>query len=94
MNKITEKTKKRLQYTPEGYSYVVVNRDECVKWGGFGICDFCGEEFEEGYLSFVLASCICPNCFKDFRKRRTIHTSDLELQKFHHESWYSYHLDR
>lgn len=94
MYKITEKTKNRIEYTQEGYSYIKVSRQECFDWGGYAVCDHCGEDFLEGRLVFVLASCVCPQCFKEFDDRHTKYEEDLKLQEESHEPWYSYHLDR
>ena len=35
------------------------------KLGGYGVCDYCGNYAEKGYLIAVLNSYYCPDCFKD-----------------------------
>lgn len=51
-----------LQKTLRGFTYLPVTRQDCLSWGGFGVCDFCNQNMQHGYLVHVLNSCICSRC--------------------------------
>ena len=83
---------KKIMETDLGYYYAKVSKEECLNWGGFGVCDLCGELFEEGYLIFVLGNCICGKCFKEWLRHSNKYDEDLEFQYKVSESWYKNHL--
>ena len=59
--------KSRIKYTPTGFSYVEVTFNECLAWGGLGICDMCNKQEDEGplYLVWVLHDVFCKDCFEE-----------------------------
>lgn len=86
-----------LQKTIRGFTYLPVTYHNCINWGGFSVCDFCNTPFNEGYLVFVLNSCICPNCFNDWLIRQREYSDedvayDLAFQEANQEPWYDYHI--
>lgn len=83
---------KQLQYTDKGYSYIKCTKEDCFKWGGMAICDYCNKPmFEEVYLIFILGSAYCPKCFPEWVRRSEKDEEDLYLQKQNHERWYLAH---
>lgn len=79
----------KLYYTKQGYSYIKCKKEDCLDWGGFGICDFCGEEMtDEVYLIFILNSAYCEKCFKEWINRARAYEEDLAIQKQNHISYY------
>lgn len=91
---------KEIKYTPQGFSYVDVTIDECLKWGGLGICDCCNKgAFKELKLIWILHDTYCEKCFNEWLERAKKYTKkdieeDLYLQESNHLKWYQWHLDR
>ena len=88
---------KEIKYTPQGFSYVEVTLEEVQKWGGFGICNGCGEFHDKMNLCFVLNDTYCDECFNDLQERMKTYSKedieyDLEYQKDRDIKWYEYHL--
>lgn len=83
--------KTKLFYTDKGYSYVKCTKEDCFSWGGLAICDDCSNNFEEGYLIYVLNRALCHKCFEDWLKRSVKYDDDLYLQKENHISYYKAH---
>lgn len=83
---------KKIEVTDNGYYYAKVTNKECLNWGGLSVCDLCGEPFNEGYLVFVLGSCICPKCFNSWLKTSKRYEEDLHIQQESSEGWFEYHL--
>lgn len=83
---------KELEYTKQGYSYVKCTRQDCLEWGGLGICDSCGELMDEPvYLIFVLGQAFCQKCFDEWKNRTKRYEEDIVLQKQNHIRWYKFH---
>ncbi len=83
---------KQLQYTKQGYSYIKCNKQDCINWGGLGICDSCGKIMNESiYLIFILNQAFCKKCFNDWIDRASRYEEDIELQKENHIKWYKIH---
>ena len=83
---------KKLEYTEHGYSYLKCKQKDCFDWGGFAICDYCGEVMtDDVYLIFILGSAYCPKCFNDWIKRTTRYEDDIQLQEQNQERWYKFH---
>jgi len=51
------------------------------KLGGYGVCDYCGNYAEKGYLIAVLNSYYCPDCFKDWEKTARNYPEDRNIEK-------------
>ena len=91
---------KEIKYTPQGFSYIDVTLDDCLKWGGLGVCDGCNKgAFSELKLIWVLHDTYCEKCFNNWLERAKKYTKqdieeDLCLQKNNHLKWYQWHLDR
>ncbi|MBO7615006.1 MAG: hypothetical protein J6T15_04860 [Bacilli bacterium] len=83
---------KKLEETNNGYLYAKVSRLECLSWGGMGMCDFCGKDMDEGYLVFVLHSCICPECFNTWIGRSKKYEDDLNYQDERADGWFKAYL--
>lgn len=83
---------KRIEVTPQGYYYASVTKSECLSWGGLGVCDLCGKDFDNGKLIFVLSDCICDSCFNSWLQHSNIYEEDLKFQKERSEDWFKYHL--
>ena len=84
--------KREINKTPQGYMYAVVSKEDCYSWGGFAVCDLCGENFEKGYLTFVLNNCVCEKCFNEWLQRAKTYEEDLRLQDECAEKWFEYHF--
>lgn len=89
--------KNKIKYTPEGFSYVDVSLEDCLKWGGLGICDGCGKgPHLKLKLIWVLHDTYCEKCFNKFLERSK-HISkedieyDLNVQKDNDIKWYKFH---
>lgn len=85
--------KPKVKRHKNGFLYAKVKRKHCFKWGGYGVCDFCNQDFKEGYLVFVLNSCICPNCYNQSTiQEHEIDPEDDKFQKECAKDWYDYHF--
>ena len=88
--------KHNIKYTPHGFSYVDVNLKDCINWGGYGICDYCGKVHTKLKLIWVLRDTYCEDCFNKWVKRCNKYAIedieyDLNLQKKEHIFWYEMH---
>ena len=88
-----------MQTTSRGFTYLPVSSDDCLSWGGFAVCDYCNASFEQGYLVFILNSCICPECMADWLTRQQSYTDDdvkqdLAFQEANQDEWYAYHINK
>ncbi len=85
--------KRKIQYTPKGYSYVDVTLEECLNWGGLGICSMCDEVHEELKLIWAIGDTYCNKCFNEWLKRQKMYSQndieyDLRLQKQNDKRYY------
>ncbi len=79
----------RIKYTEKGYSYIECNVEECLQWGGIGVCDYCGQFMKDKiYLIYILNSAYCPKCFEEWKKRSIRDEDDIKLQKLYHLRYY------
>lgn len=91
---------KKINYTPEGFSYVDIDYHDWLSWGGLGICDSCGRgPFSKMKLIYILHDTYCENCFKKWLERCKKYSKqdieyDLNIQNENHIKWYEYHLGR
>lgn len=88
-----------LETTPRGFTYMPVTYQDCLSWGGFGVCDSCNQNMQYGYLVFVLNSCICSRCLNEWIERSSHYPQedvdyDLNYQQQHQTEWYKWHTDR
>ena len=81
----------KIEYLPCGFSYIKVTDELCHAWNGLGLCDTCNTYFKEGYLVFILGSCICEDCFKDWKPTPT--PEDLQYEKTYAKDWYNSHIE-
>lgn len=80
----------KLNYTPQGYSYIKCAPEDCYNWGGKCICDNCNEKMNgEIYLVFILGRALCKKCFDEWTGHSTRYTEDLKLQKERHIQFYN-----
>ena len=81
--------KAKLNYTKNGYSYIICSKQDCYDWGGLAICDDCNEIMQEKvYLIFILGRAMCKKCFEEWTERSHKYEEDLQLQKERHLRWY------
>lgn len=88
--------KERIKYTPQGFSYIDVTLEECINWGGYGVCNGCGQIHDRLKLIWVLTDTYCEKCFNEWLKRsenmdKEDIDHDLALQKDNDIKWYEYH---
>ena len=89
--------KRKIKYTPQGFSYVDVTLEDCMNWGGLGICAGCGEIHDRLKLIFVLTDTYCENCFNKCLERSKNYSKedieyDLKIQNGRDKQWYFYHI--
>lgn len=79
-----------LQKTPRGFTYLPVTRQDCLSWGVFGVCDFCNQNMQHGYLVHVLNSCICSRC--EWIERSSHYPQeDVDYDLQYQTEWYKWH---
>lgn len=88
-----------MQTTNRGFTYLPISSHQCISWGGFAVCDFCNTPFQQGYLVFILNSCLCPECMADWLKRQQSYSNedvseDLAFQEANQDEWYNWHTNR
>ncbi len=88
-----------IKTTNKGFTYLPVSYLHCLNWGGFAVCDLCNTPFEEGYLVFILNSCLCPSCFSDWEFRQSHYPDDdviqdLAFQEANQTPWYDRHIKK
>lgn len=81
-----------MEKTPQGYTYLPVLPSHIYNWGGLGVCDSCNQDIQQGYLVFILNSCICSNCFNEWVDRAKVYPEDLAYQEEHQADWYAWHV--
>ena len=87
----------KIKYTPQGFSYINVDLFQVVKWGGYGICDFCGKgPFHEMKLIYILHDTYCENCFNKWLESCKTYSKedieeDLKIQNDFDIEWYRAH---
>lgn len=88
-----------MQKTNRGFTYLPVTYRDCFSWDGFAVCDFCNTPFQQGYLVFILNSCLCSECMADWLKNQQSYSDedvkeDLAYQEANQDAWYKYHMDK
>lgn len=77
---------REIKHTPRGYSYIDVSLEECLNWGGLGICDGCNTgPHQKLKLVWALHDTYCPKCFENWLERQKNYSNsdvefDVELQ--------------
>ena len=61
---------------PKGFKVINTTAVECLKWGGFGVCDHCNQSSNEGRFIAVLNHWVCPECFDKLLKRAVVYEED------------------
>ena len=70
----------KLNYTPQGYSYIKCTPEDCSNWGGKCICDNCNEKMNgEIYLIFILSRALCKKCFDEWISHSTRYTDGFDV---------------
>ena len=92
--------KNRIITDETGYNYVRVTPEEILNWGGYCICNSCGQQFldKDQNLFFAGADVYCDDCFEKMKQRWKTYSKedleyDLKLQEAEALNWYKYHLD-
>ena len=85
--------KRKIKYTPKGYSYVDISLEECLNWGGLGICAMCDEICEDLKLIWALGDVYCTKCFNEWVERqekylRSDIEHDIKLQEENDKKFY------
>lgn len=81
-----------LHYTHTGYSYIKCDQEDCFRWGGYSVCDSCGQLMQDDvYLIYILGQAFCPECFKEWVENSTRYEDDLKLQDRNQINWYTAH---
>ena len=85
--------KRKIKYTPKGYSYVDVNLEECLNWGGLGICAMCDEIKEDLKLIWAIGDVYCDECFVRWLERQQKYLKsniehDIKLQEENDKNFY------
>lgn len=70
----------------KGFKVIKVTLSDCIKWGGFGICDHCNGACDKGYYVAVLNSLLCEKCYNDWNQRAIYYPEDSRIE----EQNYSY----
>ena len=66
---------------PCGWTAYKTTFVEILAYGGFGVCDMCGEfHTEGGFLVPVLNHWLCQSCFDDWKSRAKYYPSDVEFE--------------
>jgi hypothetical protein len=85
----------RIEETVGGFKYMKVSYSDCLKWGGFGVCDLCNGTISTGYLMPVTSGCYCEKCFNKYLTGdRVIDEHDKLIQDDIFEGFFKYHVDR
>lgn len=87
----------KIKYTPQGFSYIDVTIENCINWGGLGICNDCGAICSELKLIWALRDTYCNKCFDEWLERSKNYSKedieyDLKLQREQDKKWYEYHM--
>lgn len=89
--------KREIKYTSKGYSYVDVTLQECINWGGAGICDGCNKgPCQELKLIWALGDTYCNKCFNEWLERQKNYSKedleyDLRLQEQNDKRYYEHY---
>lgn len=85
----------KVEETSGGFKYLAVTREDCLKWGGFGVCDLCNDVFAIGYLVPVLNNCVCGKCFNRYLYGDIkIDPEDKAFQDECADGFFKYHVDK
>lgn len=68
---------------PIGYTVYRVTAEECLSWGGLGVCDECNVCGPYGYLVPVLNHYMCPSCYHDWVLSCKFYAKDLDFERFY-----------
>jgi hypothetical protein len=72
----------------KNFKVLEVSRYEVNKvLGGYGICDFCNEMADTGYLICVLNHWYCPKCYEEWTERAVFYTDDLYYEQRNYENY-------
>lgn len=60
----------------KGFKLIECSMSETLKFGGMGICDYCGSASFSGVVISVLNSWYCTRCFEEWHTRSIRHKED------------------
>ena len=60
----------------KGFTVYEMTGAETMKFGGYGICDYCNEGAVKGYLIPVLNHYYCEECYNNWLKRAEYYEED------------------
>lgn len=66
-----------------GYTVYKITAQECMQFGGLGICDECNTFSKVGYLVPVLNHFMCPKCYSEWLSYAKFYGEDLEFQNYY-----------
>lgn len=66
---------------PKGFKVIEVSFKECTSWGGFGICDDCGNAFVRAYYVAVLNQVLCAKCYNEWYAEETYYEEDRWVEE-------------
>ena len=66
---------------PGGLTAYEVTANDIKKLGGEGICDFCNEYSEIGYLIAVMNRYHCPKCYEEYDKNSKAYPEDKDIEE-------------
>lgn len=90
-----DETKKRVKYTKDGYSYIVLKKSEKEYLNHDFICNMCNKKMKRANLVYACADVFCDNCLEKL-ERPTLgydYENDLILQKYNDIIYYNAYLD-
>lgn len=65
----------------KGFKVIKVTLNDCLNWGGLGICDWCNECIGEyGYYVAVLNSVMCEKCYLEWYERAKNYPEDKRIE--------------
>ncbi len=73
MAKIVENKKKFIVFE--------TSLDECLSWGGIGVCDHCNKKASTGYLVAVLNHWVCKECYDNWLINAINYPEDRPYEK-------------
>ena len=90
-----EDTKRRLKYTKDGYSYIVLKKGEKAHLDHDFVCCSCNKTIKKANLVYACADTFCDTCLEKL-ERPTLgfnYESDLIMQKYNDIIYYNAYVD-
>ena len=71
----------------KGFKVIECSLEECMNWGGLGVCDDCGRKADNGYYVAVLNSWLCEECYDKFTERAVRYIEDIAIETRHFDTY-------